>query len=130
MDQSKTFTSSQVEKLRHRPISVKSVNLPAPRSKSRARDSQEYEHVKFIRSLIEKRITQQENLLGRIEEGKFHIRSEIPKNVLRALARHDLKVLESSRSDYNAKTSELRHRMHDRILVDCRSNAVDAAWSK
>lgn len=84
---------------------------------------QEFEQLKFIRSTTNLRIARQEDLMSKIQRGKWK-QKEITNEKLYALARHDLKILEKYRVDIEERLPILREKVHVNLISDYRSVTV------
>lgn len=69
-------------------------------------------------------IAKHEELLDKITSGEYKIpeSDKLPKSVVIALAKHDLKLLEETKSDIERATSLMRQKAHEEILGECRLN--------
>ena len=83
--------------------------------------SKEFDLLKRIRLVTDQRIIIQKRLMDKIKRGKFKYREDLALDAAYSLAKHDLKILENAREDFEKRTSVLRQRTHAQILGDCRS---------
>lgn len=86
--------------------------------------TEEFNQLKRFRAVVTHRIAKQEELLGKISRGKFKI-GDVPANVLCALVKHDIKLLERTGSEFEHRASQLRQKIHEEILGCIRSIHVN-----
>lgn len=89
---------------------------------------QEFDRLKQLRTTMNIRIARQEDLLGKIQRGKWR-QKEITNEKLYALAKHDLQLLEKFRGEVEEQLPILREKVHGNLLSEY-SRSVTVQFEK
>lgn len=82
----------------------------------------EFDQLKRFKAVASERIAIQKAAIGKIRRRKFKYIDEAPFDVLKALAQHDLKLLLQIQSEFDTRISQLRQKIHQEMLGDCRAD--------
>lgn len=87
---------------------------------------QEFEQLRRVRDTITYRLEKQQDLISKIKRGKFRVSlGEVPLEMVLALAKSDLKILENTRANFEIRRVELRHKIHEEAINGSRFDPDD-----
>lgn len=83
----------------------------------------EFDLLKRFKGIAQERILKQKLIIDKIRRRKFKYIDDVPYEALNALARHELKLLQTTHSEYEFRISQLREKIHQEMLGNCRTDS-------